>query len=579
MSFLDAIKAVLGYTPQTTGELNRHATHRVPIIKRVVQAVNPLAGIEITDEYRKAKQLIEADVPLLFVTGKAGTGKSTFIQFLRHSLSKRIVVLAPTGVAALNVQGATIHSFFRLPIHFLSREDIHQVEDRKLYANLDVLILDEASMIRADVIDAIDTFLRLNGKHNDKPFGGTQMVLVGDLLQLPPVVTTKEEAALFSRRYTSPFFFSAKVLDDLIIAPIELERVFRQQDPAFVSILNRIRLGDSCDEVLAAVNVRVNAPSPPETPIVLTPTNDGADCINIAEMNGLTGDVREYVGYISGRLKREDDKLPSPLNLRLKQNARVMFTKNDKEKRWINGSLGVVMETKPDSIVVRLEDTGRGVVTVERVSWETYKYIYDEENDKITPIVAASYTQFPLMPAWAVTIHKCQGKTMPAVRIDLGKGAFAPGQTYVALSRARKLDDIWLGRAIKKEDVFCDPRIRAFYARMFNRPVDHGLPQPVPPTTSGEIREHLPIQVIVHNSVNLPPALTSPNTFKETVKAAMESGDSLQLSYSDYYGKVTTRTIRPRVWVDEDRFTAYCDLRQAERDFLISRIVTCQSIE
>jgi hypothetical protein len=582
MSFLDAIRAVLGFTPQTTGNLNRQATHQVPVVQRAVQALDPLAGIEVTQEYRQAKELIEAGVPLMFVTGKAGTGKSTFIRYLRHSISKRIVVLAPTGVAALNVQGATIHSFFRLPHRVLSKEDIQKVEDRKLYANLDVLILDEVSMIRADVLDAIDTFLRLNGKQGEQPFGGTQVVMVGDLLQLPPVVGSKEEATLFSRRFTSPFFFSARALDDQIMAPLELDRVFRQQeDPAFVAILNRIRLGDCSPDVLAGINARVNAPPPRESPIVLTPTNARADSINNAEMKALSGPVREYEGLITGKLNLEEDKLPSPLHLRLKKCARVMFTKNDKDRRWINGSLGVVTETKPDSITVRLEEMGRGVVTVERVSWETYKYVYDEVNDKIIPCVAASYSQFPLMPAWAVTIHKSQGKTLPAVRVDLGNGAFAPGQTYVALSRVRRLEDVWLARAIKPEDVFCDQRIRTFYAKLFNRPLDHGLPPPPVPNTVPDFPTLTSVVDASHATENTedtpvaPQDLMSPRVL---IEAAMESGDSVEVSYSDYNGNTTTRTIRPRVWIDTDRFTAFCDLRNAERDFRVSRITSCRNV-
>jgi len=579
MSFLDTIKTVLGITPQKTGELNRQATTRAPVIQRVAHVDDTLEGIEVTDDYKRVKQLIDADVPIVFVTGKAGTGKSTFIHYLRHSLSKRVVVLAPTGVAALNVQGATINSFFGLPPRALGSEDIKKVEDRKLYTHLDVLVLDEVSMIRADVVDAIDLFLKRNGKHIDRPFGGTQVVMVGDLLQLPPVVATKEEATLFSRRYTSPFFFSAKALEDEIIAPVELERVFRQQDPAFVSTLNRIRLGDSSDDVLSAINCRVVDPAPSARPIVLTPTNSLADKINIAEMNALTGDVHEYEGVITGNFNMEEDKLPSPLHLRLKENARVMFTRNDKARRWINGSLGVVVETKPDSITVRLEDMGHGVVTVERVSWEKYRYVYDESKDTITPRVVASYTQFPLIPAWAVTIHKSQGKTMPTVKIELGNGAFAPGQTYVALSRARRLEDIWLGRAIRKEDVFCDERIRTFYARLFDRSIDHGLPKPPHPTPRP--RATGPENV---TSSQAPPKVAQTNpqivvSTRELVDAAMQSGDSLQIDYMDLKGKSTTRCIRPRTWVDEDRFTAYCDYRNAERDFRVSRISSCEAIE
>ena len=481
MPIIDSIKSILGFTPRTAGELNRHATHQTPMVKSDVRAIDPLPEIEVTEEYKRAKKLIDADVPVIFVTGKAGTGKSTFINYIRNNIAKQVVVLAPTGVAALNVQGATINSFFRFPPHALSSNDIQKVEDRKLYTHLDVLILDEVSMIRADVIDAIDMFLRLNGKDCARPFGGTQVVMVGDLFQLPPVVTTKEESRLFSRKYTSPFFFSSEAISDQRIYPVELERVFRQQDQTFVDILNRIRLGDASDDVLKPLNARLTVPSPVESPIVLTPTNAGADRINNDEMNGLTGDVSEYEGEIKGKPILEEDKLPSPMRLRLKVNAKVMFTKNDNDRRWINGSLGTVTEMKPDSIIVKLEDMGH--VYVQRVSWEKYKYVYDETNNKIYPKVVASYTQFPLMPAWAITIHKSQGKTLPAVKVDLGEGAFAAGQTYVALSRARKLEDVWLGRAIKSEDIFCDQRIRQFYDMMFNRALDHGWP-PVAPMSS-----------------------------------------------------------------------------------------------
>ena len=491
MSIIDSINTILGFKPKKTGELNRQATHQTPVVEPIIRAIEPLADIEVTEEYKRAKQLVDANVPLIFVTGKAGTGKSTFIHYLRHSVEKQVVVLAPTGVAALNVQGATIHSFFRFPPHVLSSEDIKEVEDRKLYSKLDILVLDEVSMIRADVLDAIDAFLRVNGKHNDSPFGGTQVVMVGDLLQLPPVVATKEEAALFSRRYTSPYFFSAKAIAAQEIAPVELERVFRQQDPTFVDLLNRIRLGDSSEQLLTAINARLSAPPPSDTPIVLTPTNARADDINTAALDKLPGDVRAYEGTIEGSLNLEEDRLPSPFHLGLKLNSRVMFTKNDKERRWINGSLGVVTEMKPDSITVRLKDMSRGVVTVERVSWDKYKYVYDEKNDKIIPEVVASYTQFPLMLGWAITIHKSQGKTLPAVKVDLGNGAFAPGQTYVALSRAKRLEDVWLGQAIKKKDVFCDERIRNFYASLFNRPLAQGLPPPVPLLPSAYSKLHL----------------------------------------------------------------------------------------
>jgi len=298
---LNAIKKFLGFAPAPTGELNSRATHTPSIPERIVKVINPLARIEITDEYKKANQLIYENVPLLFVTGKAGTGKSTFIEYLRHSLSRRFAVLAPTGVAALNVRGVTVHSFFGFPPRVLSKEDIRPVQDRKLYKSLDVLILDEVSMIRVDVLDAIDEFLRLNGKNPGQPFGGTQVVMVGDPFQLPPVVASKAEAGILLARYRNFFFFSAKALADQPLEPIELDRVFRQQeDPDFVRILDSIRVGDAREELLRALNDRVIVAPPQGGPIVLTPTNAGADKINISQMNRLPGDGREYVGVITG---------------------------------------------------------------------------------------------------------------------------------------------------------------------------------------------------------------------------------------------------------------------------------------
>lgn len=557
---------MLGFTPQKTGELNRQATNHVTNAHRKAQPKNEPVQIQVTEEYLTVKKLIDANVPIIFVTGGAGTGKSTFINYIRNNLKKSVVVLAPTGVAALNVQGATIHSYFRFPPHILNREDIKKVQDQKLYSHLDVLILDEVSMIRADVIDAIDTFLRINGKDSQRPFGGTQVIMVGDLFQLPPVVGTKEESTLFMRKYSSPFFFSSKVLNDQVIAPVELKKVFRQKDQNFVDILNRLRLGDSSDEVLSTINMRLSAPRPADPPIVLTVTNSRADSINTAGINLLSGEVREYEGTISGKLNIEEDKLPSPLHLRLKFNARVMFTKNDKDRRWINGTFGIVIAMKPDSIIVALEGISDDIVSVQQVSWETYKYIYDEENDKIVPKVTGSYKQFPLVPAWATTIHKSQGKTLPTVMIDLGNGAFAPGQTYVALSRVRRLEDVWLGRAVKKSDVHCDQSVRNFYANLFNCPLDYGLP---------------PSSQSVESSTASSKASSTQSTFstRQMVEAAMDSGDSLEIKYTDLSGNTTNRHIRPRNWVDNDRFTAFCDLRQAERDFRVSRISACHLVD
>jgi len=267
----------------------------------------------------------------------------------------------------------------------------------------------------------------------------------------------------------------------------------------------------------------------------------------------------------TGGLGLGGDSLPSPLHLWLKFNARVMFTKNDQQHRWVNGSLGTVTDLKPGVITVRIDALKPTVVDVDRVSWEKYKYVYNEQQDRMCPEVVASYTQFPLMLAWAITIHKSQGKTLAAVRIDLGRGAFASGQTYVALSRTRRLQDIWLDIPIQKNYVFCDAVIREFYESLFNRPDETEPPGVDPPP--------------LHPPEDAPPPTDagppSPDNIRELIAAAMSSGDSVTIGYTAADGNSTTRTIRPRGWVHGDRFTAFCELRSAERDFLVSRITKC----
>lgn len=533
--------------------------------------------IEITEDYRMAVALIEAGVPVIFVTGRAGTGKSTFIQFIRRQYEGKFAVVAPTGVAALNAGGVTIHSFFRLPPRIINPEDIKPVVDNRLYKALRILVVDEVSMVRADIIDAMDQFLRLNGKFPDLPFGGIQLILVGDLAQLPPVVSTEEESILFSRRYNSPFFFSAQALAGAVMAPIELSRVFRQTDTEFIDILSRIRLGDGSDRVISAMNSRVGQELPNPAPVILTPTNAAADTINLDGLSRLEGPEQLFLGEIKGQFKLEDKKLPAPLHLKLKVGARVMFTKNDGEKRWVNGTLGVVTAFSHDKISVEIEERGRGIVDVGRVSWDQYRFRYDEEEERVRHEVVGSFVQFPIQPAWAITIHKAQGKTLPAVHVDLGRGAFAAGQTYVALSRARSLETIWLEAPLRREDIFCDKRIAEFYRGLFgDREGGSGFDVPV------AVSADLPVPVPS-------PSLAEPESTSEIslgstditglITAAIEDGGTIEILYSDFNGNQTQRIIRPRAWVDGDRFTAFCELRNAERDFRISRMSSCRPLE
>lgn len=424
--------------------------------------------IEITAEYQEAEGLIDAGEPLVFVTGKAGTGKSTLIHHLRDRVHGNCVVLAPTGVAAMNIQGATIHSFFRLPPRMLTEEDVPEVEFKKPYRNIDLLIIDEVSMVRADVLDAVDRFLRLNGPHHDRPFGGIQVLMVGDLHQLPPVVSGQDERQRFNTEYETPFFFSSHALTNAKIAAVELTRVFRQHDAHFIELLNQIRLGEPTAEALDEINARVTPRADPDRETVLTTTNLIADRINKSRLAALPFDRRSYHGETLGLFATANERLPSPMELMLKEKARVMFTKNDSQGRWVNGSLGTVAKMKEHTVVVEMDEAGE-TVEVEDATWDTYRYEFDEDENRNVPVVSGSYMQLPLMVAWAVTIHKSQGKTLSAARIDLGRSAFAPGQVYVALSRCRRLEDLSLSRRITPKDVFCDRRVNAFYESVFVR--------------------------------------------------------------------------------------------------------------
>jgi len=417
--------------------------------------------IHITDEYRRVKELVSSGTPVVFVTGRAGTGKSTLIHHLRDTARGNVVVLAPTGVAAMNIQGATIHSFFRFPPKLLTSDDVKKVRFNAPYKNVDLLILDEVSMVRADVLDAIDRFLRLNGPHKDLPFGGVQVLVVGDLHQLPPVVASADETEHFKTTYGSPFFFSSRAIETVDVAVVELTEVFRQKDEAFIDILNDIRDGDPASETLDCLNDRVTPEVDVDRETVLSTTNRIADRINKSRMAALPSDAQVFVGATAGTFALSSDRLPSPMELLLKKGARVMFTKNDPDRRWVNGTLGHVKKLTKKRVDVKLDDTG-DTVEVERATWETYRYEFDPEEETHVPIVTGAFKQLPLTPAWAITIHKSQGKTLSAARIDLGRSAFAPGQVYVALSRCRRLDDVTLSRPVTPNDVFVDRRVTGF---------------------------------------------------------------------------------------------------------------------
>ncbi|MDD5129830.1 MAG: AAA family ATPase [Candidatus Omnitrophica bacterium] len=419
-------------------------------------------NLDINDEFEKAFELMEHTKECLFITGKAGTGKSTLLKYFKANTGKNIIVLAPTGVAAVNVGGQTIHSFFRFPPKIIQKETIKRLRDRSLFENLDMIIIDEVSMVRSDLMDGIDYALRLNRGRMKVPFGGVQMVFFGDLFQLSPVVE-HESRKLLGERYLSPYFFSAKVFDDCHLRTIELSTIYRQKDSAFMELLNRVRNKEHTGKDLAILNKKVQKDvtvSRKDSTVILTTTNSLANAINQERLSKLPGKEMVYKANATGKF--EESAYPTESSLRLKKGAQVILIKNDPDKRWVNGTLAKVAALSPDSIVVEIDGFTYDVPVVK---WEKVEYSYNEDEDKIEDEVVGEFAQYPLKLAWAITIHKSQGQTFDKVIIDLGYGAFTHGQLYVALSRCTCLDGIKLKRPVAHSDIIFDERIYEFNQR------------------------------------------------------------------------------------------------------------------
>ncbi len=392
----------------------------------------------------------------LFVTGKAGTGKSTLLKYFKAHTGKKIIVLAPTGVAAINIGGQTIHSFFRLPPKIIQKDAIRRLKNKSLVENLDMVIIDEVSMVRADLMDGIDYALRLNRGKTKVPFGGVQMVFFGDLFQLSPVVEN-EARELLRERYATHYFFSAKVFNDCNIRSIELATIYRQKDGSFMELLNRIRNEEYTEDDLDVLNQKVQkdtAVYKKDETVILTTTNSLAKTINQDRLSKLPG--REIVYEASASGKFEESAYPADTSLRLKKGAQVILIRNDPAKQWVNGMLAKVVALSDDSIVVNIN--GR-ICDVPIVKWQKIEYKYNESEDKIEDEVVGAFAQYPIKLAWAITIHKSQGQTFDKVIIDLGHGAFTHGQLYVALSRCTSLDGIRLKRPVTQSDIIFDRRI------------------------------------------------------------------------------------------------------------------------
>ena len=427
-----------------------------------------------TPAFDQALDLLASGGAFTFITGRAGTGKSTLLNHFRQATSLLVPVLAPTGVAALNVQGETIHRFFR----FFPGITVEHAKQRALashdvdiYKEADLLLVDEISMVRADLFDCMDQFLRIVRKTN-RPFGGLRVAVIGDLYQLPPVVTSAERSA-FSQMYASPYFFSSHVVEELIASRefvmIELDTVYRQADPAFVALLNSVRNRSLTGEDLRRLNTRVSKEITKEA-ITLTAMNDAADTLNVHRLKEIAAPMKTFSGTFAGAFPPRET--PTDASLALKKGARVMCVANDKEGRFVNGSLGRIQgfkalkkegEKRAKDYVVEVRLDSGSLVKILPHTWTIYRSSYDRSKNSLNQEKMGSFTQLPLRLAWAVTIHKSQGKTFDAVAIDLGRGAFASGQTYVALSRCRSFEGLSLAKPLTLHDVRLERAIEDFF--------------------------------------------------------------------------------------------------------------------
>ncbi len=423
--------------------------------------------ISLSKEFEDVLNTLEYTSDNYFITGRAGTGKSTLLQLFRNTSRKKIAVLAPTGIAALNVKGQTLHSFFGFPPRMLDKSDIFKKKDYKFYKKVDAIIIDEVSMVRADMLDNIDYFLRLN-REIDLPFGGVQMLFFGDLFQLPPVIASEFEKKYFREKYESAYFFSADIIQAIDLQMIELNQVFRQDERHFIRLLDNIRQNAIDYDDMEDLNQR-NVPLPLDKRFIvyLCARNATADAINKEELEKLENERIVFNAKTEGEFNPQS--FPTEGILVLKRGAQIMFVKNDPQKQFVNGTIGTISHISNDEITADiLDEQGNEIrINVERQTWENVKYKSDPMLDTtIKAEVIGTFTQYPIKLAWAITIHKSQGKTFERVIIDLGGGAFESGQTYVALSRCKRLSGIYLKKQITGRDIFIDPAVVDFYENM-----------------------------------------------------------------------------------------------------------------
>lgn len=443
-------------------------------------------------EFQDALNLIQYTRQSVFLTGKAGTGKSTFLRYICEHTKKKHVVLAPTGIAAINAGGSTLHSFFKLPFYpllpdnpdfSLQRGRIHEFfkytkPHRKLLEELELIIIDEISMVRADIIDAVDRILRVYSRNLREPFGGKQILLVGDVFQLEPVVKG-DEREILNRFYPTPYFFSARVFNQIDLVSIELQKVYRQTDATFVGVLDHIRNNTVGATDLQLLNTRYGTQieeSEADMYITLATRRDNVDHINDKRLAELPGEPVTFSGEITGDFP--ESSLPTSQELVLKPGAQIIFIKNDFDRRWVNGTIGIISGFDPfEETLYVITDDGKEC-DVKRESWRNIRYKYNEEKKQIEEEELGTFTQYPIRLAWAITIHKSQGLTFSRAVIDFTGGVFAGGQAYVALSRCTSLEGIQLKKPVSRADVFVRPEIIGFAERFNNRQaIDRALKQ------------------------------------------------------------------------------------------------------
>ena len=422
-----------------------------------------MSGIALTEAQLSIVDAMENSLDHFFITGRAGTGKTTVLQAFVNSTAKRVAVAAPTGVAALAVGGQTLHSLLRLPLGIIGDRDLGFIpkESLELLAHLDALVIDEVSMVSADLLDAIDRRLRQAKRRKNSAFGGVQLIMFGDPYQLAPVVSGSAEKAYYTDRYASAWFFDAAVWRDATMTIHELEDIHRQADQEFRSVLNALREGRMDPEMGRMLNERgMRTPEDPEL-ITLTTTNSSVATINRRALDLLPGKAKVAHAEVEGEFG-STASYPADEELVLKPGAKVMFLRNDLQgtdgPRFVNGTVGTVAKITSSVFV----DVDGELVEVEPVTWEKVKYEYRADTKTITQDVVAEFTQFPLRLAWAVTIHKAQGKTLDQAVIDLGPRAFAPGQTYVAFSRLTSLEGLYLKRPLTPADIIVDEDVVRF---------------------------------------------------------------------------------------------------------------------